>query len=161
MTSKFLYLSSRHIKPLFARDVSELSLVISARVDLIVTGGEKSMIVLLGEPRLWGAFPAKSSSVWSGASIGPCDVELDAASAVSELKSAAPLGSILHKGDCLYLQVSSNTSSFYEPVSLPLEIEPGGSRQEFGLWFPRWRLVLKEGDERYVVRDFDVSPKTE
>lgn len=155
---------SSFLKPDFvawrtAAEVEHLSLVHSRRGDFIVTGGDESFFVLLGDRGDWFAYPAAGNDSWSGTTVGPCDIEVDVESATPEEDRDPLLGSIVRRGNRLLLIALPGAQSYNGPFPIRLARKLSGPAQPLGVWFARWRLVLWDGDRREILREFDVSPQ--
>ncbi|MBO6765816.1 hypothetical protein [Maricaulis sp.] len=91
---------------------------------------------------------------WSGAAFPDVTIELDPAKVIDDSFRKGPPGSIILVGTEPRIRLLGNHGRAYtRPIYGSDQSQQGG----FGVCFPRWQIVIGEGDNKQVLKTVDVS----
>lgn len=112
---------------------------------LVVAGENETLIAIVLEgTHSFVTFDCSANTSWRGLLIPNVTIEVDEKSIFSTDRYDKPLGAITRKGNALRIAAKSN-GGFRTACDVPLLTNLSGGREDVGVSFTKWRVVLGEG----------------
>ena len=125
---------------------------------LVTTVGERPVAIFVNEQHQFEGFECGTADNWKGLLVHGIAVEVDEASAFDSEQLYVPYGAVVRAGDRLSLAVRIQDShSIYRQHLIPIVAGLPPCRDGVSVGFRKWQLVLGTGDNRRVLKNFDVA----
>ena len=131
-----------------ATSVGELEMLV------IGTPDNRSAVVLSGEDPFVAY--GREFDDWAGLIIRDVAIELDQTCAFDSRTGQAPAGCIILAGDKPYIRLVGNHGTRYM-AAIEGSAQPHQASIEVA--FPRWQIILGQGDQKQVLKTIDVRSK--
>ena len=147
------YLLPQHLRPTKLSEAQSPSIVRQTGkygASFLVAGAdEQTMVIFLDGQYQFRAFRRSEASNWEGLEIESVELELDVEEAADLSSIGRAPGMMVRRDDVLTI-VAVSDGPFRRAIDVPVLSKLDGSTGA-AVGFPKWRAIVRVGDERRVV----------
>lgn len=126
---------------------------------LVTTAGERFVAVFLGESHTFEGFECGTADGWKGLLIPDVQIEIEESSAFDAQREYAPYGALVRTANNLSLAARlQDEYRIYRQHLVPLVTGLATCRGELSAGFRQWRIILGEGENKRILKEFSVEP---